>query len=298
MTERRNCACGCGTSLDGLRADAVYASEACSKRARRAASPDKARTDHPLQAVRDERATKKHNRDLGGLIRQAIIDRLKTTGECHADDLIPLYPEGEVALCRRLATAQFGSLAGSELIREKERRKSKIPQRKGAKSGVYIFTAKGRAKLVGIDAVPSSGDGPSRALVRGVDSGDQPLAGTATGCRTQSLSSGDPGDNPSAGVPTPQGSGGSAFQPPSTSTGAPDQLAGVSAEEAREPGPVPDVAPDGRRTSRTCADPGESASGAKPPMAPDAPPEPLTLLSDEVGVEGPKSAFTDQEWAA
>lgn len=43
MSERI-CLCGCGASLAGLRADAVYASEACSKRARRAASPDKGRT--------------------------------------------------------------------------------------------------------------------------------------------------------------------------------------------------------------------------------------------------------------
>ena len=40
----RICPCGCGASMGGLRADAVYASEACSKRARRAASPDKGRT--------------------------------------------------------------------------------------------------------------------------------------------------------------------------------------------------------------------------------------------------------------
>lgn len=40
----RFCACGCGASLSGLRADAVYASESCSKRAKRAASADKGRT--------------------------------------------------------------------------------------------------------------------------------------------------------------------------------------------------------------------------------------------------------------
>jgi hypothetical protein len=48
-----SCRCGCGASLAGMRSDAFYASEACSKRhrraktrmaAERAASPDKART--------------------------------------------------------------------------------------------------------------------------------------------------------------------------------------------------------------------------------------------------------------
>jgi len=48
----RTCACGCGASLASLRADAVYASEACSKRARRAASPDKARTREPYDRDR------------------------------------------------------------------------------------------------------------------------------------------------------------------------------------------------------------------------------------------------------
>src|SRR6185369_2092792 len=76
-----------------------------------------------------------------------------------------------------------------------------------------------------------------------------------------------------AGVPTPQGKAEPILARGSTGTGSPDRsLAGVSAAEAREPRPAPAVAPDGHRTSGTCTDPGES--------------EPLTLLSDEVGVEG------------
>jgi hypothetical protein len=146
----RTCRCGCGSSLAGLRSDAVWASEACKKRGERERSRDKAGTGQPLQLVREDQAQKKHNRDLGGLIRQAIIDRIKTTGECFADDLVDLYPEGEVKECRRLATAQFGSLVASGLIRENGRRKSTIPARKGAKSGVYILTEKGRATLVGM----------------------------------------------------------------------------------------------------------------------------------------------------
>lgn len=121
---------------------------------------------HPLQAVREERAAQKHNRDLGGLIRQAIVDRLKTIGECSPEDLIPLYPQGEIDLCRRLATAQFGSLASSRdgkepLIREKERRKSTIPARKGAKVTVWEFTVAGRRHYgMGIAGVGAGSDGP------------------------------------------------------------------------------------------------------------------------------------------
>ena len=165
----------------------MYASEACSKRARRAASPDKARTEHPLQAVRDERATKKHNRDLGGLIKQAIVDQIKTTGECHADDLVGLYPVGEVDLCRRLATAQFGSMTGAELIREKERRKSTISARKGAKSGVYVFTEKGRAQLVGRSS--GIGDGASPGALARAASGENAGAGSDTNREGQGVSS-------------------------------------------------------------------------------------------------------------
>jgi hypothetical protein len=42
---KRVCHCGCERPLDGMRADARWASDACRKRARRANSPDQGRTD-------------------------------------------------------------------------------------------------------------------------------------------------------------------------------------------------------------------------------------------------------------
>jgi len=173
------CACGCGEHLGEMRAHALYKSRACAVAlaregygTTRAAKANKTRTGatvHPLSEVRSQQATKKHNRDLGGLIRQAIIDQIKTTGDCFADDLIDLYPEGEVKECRRLATAQFGSLTGCGLIREKERRKSTIASRKGAKSGVFVFTAEGRKTLVGNGAGP---EGASSSGVASIVSGE------------------------------------------------------------------------------------------------------------------------------
>lgn len=53
--EERFCGCGCGASLAGMRADALYRSEACSKRAKRARSTDKARTRRPSRNGRGTR---------------------------------------------------------------------------------------------------------------------------------------------------------------------------------------------------------------------------------------------------
>jgi hypothetical protein len=65
--------------------------------------------------------------------------------------LEPLFPanEQERVMCRKLVGAQFGSLASRHYIAEKERRKSSVPSRKGAKSGVFEFTQRGREKLAG-----------------------------------------------------------------------------------------------------------------------------------------------------
>jgi len=317
MTERRYCKqCGCGFSPK--RPHAEYDSEECryqgwiEKQVEAAQPPVQRVKAHPLAEARAEQEATDLKSKLSQIIYEGIIDRLKR-GPVHADDLEPLFADEVRDVCRRLVGAQFGSLASRGYIKEVERRKSKVPTRKSAKSGVYVFTAKGRAKLVGIDAVPSSGDGLSRALARGVDSGEN----------------------------QPGGSGADA-SPSGVGTGSPDQpLAGHGAG-----GPLGHdggVAPRSLRADKSCVVPGEAASGVNSPAAPDAPPdqlqrgrdrqvrgagsgvnersapghnlpadsshtadsqparlsesEPLTLLSDEVGVEGPKSAFTDVEAA-
>jgi hypothetical protein len=173
---RTNCA-GCDGRFEAKRPHARYCSDTCRARAWKdeGDSPSERGAErvpgHPLQQVRDDQAQKKHNRDLGGLIKQAIVDQIKTTSECFPDDLTDLYPEGEVKECRRLATAQFDSLVSAGLIFEKERRKSTFGSRKGAKAGVYVFTEKGRAELAGRSTADvenrsaASGDSPSSAGV-------------------------------------------------------------------------------------------------------------------------------------
>lgn len=223
----RRCACGCGASLADLRSDALYASEACSKRARRAGRPDKDRTEHPLADARAAQEATELKSHWSQVIHQGIIERLKA-GPVHADDLEPLFPanEEERVMCRKLVGAQFGSLASRHYIFEKERRKSSVPSRKGAKSGVFEFTQKGRERLAGVGA-----DGEKRLSTRGVrnqpavsaDSGETPagessangegIAGThragtldrpgPSSCRAQPL--GAPSSSAALPGGTPQG---------------------------------------------------------------------------------------------
>lgn len=156
----RICGCGCGASLAGMRADAAYHSEACKKRAERARSRDRAGTERPLS---DVNAHSKLNERFRPLVRQAIIDRLRTGTECHADDLIDLYPEGHVSRCKNLATALLGSMARQELIRKTEWRKSSEPGRNGGGSWVWVFTKAGWDKygIAGLGAGPSLGGSAS-----------------------------------------------------------------------------------------------------------------------------------------
>lgn len=170
-------------------------------------------TEHPLDEVRATQEESALNKRLGLLIRTAIIDALKTKGEVHADDLASLYPEGMVDRCRRLATAQFGSLArngGKPLIRKTEWRKSTQPGRNGAGSWVWKFTKAGwdRYGTAGVRAETS----PGGVEVGGTDSGE--------------LVSGIPDD--------PQGRGGDLVPPPCTNTEPPEpvQLPGLEESPA------------------------------------------------------------------
>ena len=104
--------------------------------------------EHPLAEARADQEASDLKSKLSQIIYQGIVDRLRF-GPVHADDLEPLFPPEVRDVCRRLVGAQFGSLASRHYIVERERRKSSVPSRKGAKSGVFEFTQTGREKLVG-----------------------------------------------------------------------------------------------------------------------------------------------------
>jgi len=119
---------------------------------------------HPLVEAREAQEATKLKDHYSQVIYQGIIERLER-GPVHADDLEDLFPESDRTMCRKLVGAQFGSLASRHYIREKERRKSSIASRKGAKSSVWEFTKKGRDRLVGVgggvvDQRRSSGASP------------------------------------------------------------------------------------------------------------------------------------------
>lgn len=97
-------------------------------------------TEQPLAEVASDGKLAERFRPL---ILTAIFDRLRTRRQVHADDLIDVYPEGHVDLCRHLATAHFGQLARRKLIRKTEWRKSTAPGRNGGGSWVWEFTKAG-----------------------------------------------------------------------------------------------------------------------------------------------------------
>lgn len=119
-------------------------------------------TVHPLVPARAQQEASDLNSQLGQIVYNAIIDRLKVVGRVHADDLEAYFPPEHLLRCRKLIGGQFGSLSGRKYIEGVEYLKSSVPARKGAKSWVYVFTAKGREKLLGIVGVEGKGnEGPA-----------------------------------------------------------------------------------------------------------------------------------------
>jgi len=257
----RVCACRCAASLAGMRADARYGSEACEKRHKRRASTDKAPTTmHPLAEARARQESSDLKSKLSQIIYEGIIDRLKR-GPVHADDLEPLFPPEVRSTCRRLVGAQFGSLASRGYIVERERRKSKVKSRKGAKSGVFIFTAKGRAKLVGADAGVLGG-------TAGVDSGEKAHTNSGNGEGQAGLEIAGSLDRPGADLAQPN-----ALPGAPSSSAVPDESGAGGRGQAAIPYP-----------QSVDSTPGVASSE-------------LTLVPDEVGPEPPRSAFTRPEAA-
>jgi hypothetical protein len=192
---------------------------------------------HPLAEARAEQEASELNDRLGQIVYNAIIDRLKIAGKFHADDLEPYFPEEHRDRCRKLIGGQVESLSGRHYIRETERKKSTVPTRKGAKSGVYVFTAKGRAKLVGT--------GAGASLTGGASQGASPRSGEPAQSTT--------------GVRPPQGAGGSTV--PSAAGGESSESASGVVPAAPDASPALFEMPAERRSAVTDPEPdlGEAA---------------------------------------
>lgn len=252
------CACGCSESLDGLRVDAVYRSEAHAKSHLRAGRPDRHPTNHPLVEARAEQEAPKLNSELGDLVYQAIIDYLRQHGKVFVDDLEGYFPPEHEERCRRLVPGQLGSLRGRRYIQPtREYRKSAVPARKGGKSWVYEFTRLGREKLTAGVGV----GGPSSQ-----DAGTPPCARTGRAAAGIPTASADPGEQSAAqgdvGDPSPKGTD----RPRQSSPTPPVPSADITSTQD-SPGQS-----DSRPTGKQVADPGESSVGPEH--------EPLSLLPE------------------
>lgn len=265
MIESRICACGCGGSLTGLRADALYQSEACKKRAQRAASRDKAGTES-LDEVRA-----KHEESKGRwtvIVREHLNRTLFVTGYVSAEDFDALGIPPEHS---NLANAQMGSYSKQGFMEAISWHRSKKPSRKSGKVWVHKLTEKGREHLsplvgsdreaslvgasqlavasnqsqdsspVGQSSGPPGGDGIPAALSGGSESVGPAATAGGVGRSPRSGRSGEPG-GPS---PTTVGAGthpsdnstksGAVHSPPTAATGidrSPDSL--VQLEGARK----------------------------------------------------------------
>ena len=79
------------------------------------------------------------------LVREGILDVLASRSSFHADDLEPLGIPDEH---RNVIGSQIAKLVNQRWLQETGRRKSTIPSRNGAKSGIYELTPLGRMKLL------------------------------------------------------------------------------------------------------------------------------------------------------
>jgi hypothetical protein len=211
----------CGKHLITHRADARFCDEDCknawhNKQRRSQDGPHKrlaAVSEAETPAIRrireGQEAAKAH---WSMIVREGIIEVLKGTGAYHADDLDHLGIPDEH---RNIIGSQTAKLVNQKWIEGAGRRKSILPSRNGAKSGIYKLTDLGKSRIAGVEGERScSSDVAGHGLGHSLDSGEAGLTG--------------PGSGAGAKASTLEASDGPHVRP-STSTASPDeQLAGVS----------------------------------------------------------------------
>lgn len=112
----------------------------------------------PIAEVRAEQeAAKSH---WSAIVREGIIEALRTKGEFFADDLQALGIPDEH---RSIIGSQTAKLVNQKWMVEEGRRKSTVASRNGAKSGVYRPTELGTKSIAGIDIDPPEGITPVAA---------------------------------------------------------------------------------------------------------------------------------------
>ncbi len=142
----------CGEELVGKRLHAEYCDSSCRGKAthwRQSRSGESEKTlgsasPPPIQAIRMEQEAAKAHWSM--IVREGIIEVLKATGAYHADDLDHLGIPDEH---RNIIGSQTAKLVNQKWIEEAGRRKSILPSRNGAKSGIYKLTDLGKKKLAG-----------------------------------------------------------------------------------------------------------------------------------------------------
>lgn len=77
----RECGCGCGRSLAGMRADAVWWTDACRKRAQRAPSPDKARNSTRQRKPRATIEVYEHDYGPNAWPRRTLLKKMRRAWE-------------------------------------------------------------------------------------------------------------------------------------------------------------------------------------------------------------------------
>lgn len=183
--------CGwCGEDLAFRRSQTIFCDSSCRANGTRwrqggtdaTEKPLKTAASHPLDDVRAHQETTELDEQLGQVIHQAIIDLIERTGEAHADDLEPYYPEGHRERCRSLQPGRFGSLRSRGYISKREERKSRFKSRNGAGSGVYVFTKKGREKLARTSS--ANREGTAVGIGGTLDRPAPLLSGDCTGARS------------------------------------------------------------------------------------------------------------------
>lgn len=246
----------CGVTFTPKRPHGRFCSDVCRYEAWVAANENSRENGgqrvggNPIAEVRaGQEAAKSH---WSAIVREAIIEALRSKGTFHADDLHPL---GIPAEHRNIIGSQIARLVNQGWMVECGRRKSATASRHQAKSNVYRLTRAGAAGVGGSGNLHPNG----------------PAA--------------DPGDaGVGAGVSDPQESEGAPFLPsPWGASANSGDAAGVSA--ANRGDGEGSVEPEGTRESPVpapyCADPGGSADRPESPALFDLPPEPpLNPLRD------------------